>query len=418
MRSGKEHRVMAGTQHNRLGSNGIARRRAPAAILALGAVLAFALALAGCASQPSRPSGHQAAAAAPPLAITTLAGYPGQPAMPGAPRLMVNDITTADGIGLAAGSADGYPAIWKRAGAGSWTLATSLSAMPAPSRPQTLTSVVHGPAGWLAVGVPGPVILTSANGSTWHAAAGPVAADLAGVSVISAAAGPRGYVILGKLAVSGGGCVADVWWSPDLASWTRAHDVNDVTGSSQTLAVAADSDGFVSAGSHLGRPAVWITSNGRAWRTIVLPLPAGAPNAELNQVAISGSRVVATGGPARTGADTRAFAELSLNGGATWRQIQLGLPGPDTTVTALAASARGFAAAGQYGEPDQQKVVVWTLGATNRWAQPHVSGITGSGTGRTHEITALEVTASAVTGMGPVAPALNRQAVVFTLLTH
>ena len=41
--------------------------------------------------------------------------------------------------------------------------------------------------------------------------------------------------ITGKLVAPGGNCVADVWWSPDLVSWTRAHDVNDATGSSQVL---------------------------------------------------------------------------------------------------------------------------------------------------------------------------------------
>jgi hypothetical protein len=174
----------------------------------------------------------------------------------------------------------------------------------------------------------------------------------------------------------------------------------------------------VSVGSHEGKPAVWVTSNGRVWRTIVLPLPAGAPNAQLNQIAVSGGRIVAAGGPAITGAATPAFAELSTDGGATWRQTSFALPEPDTTVTALTASTRGFAAAGQYGEPGQQKVVVWTLGTGDSWAQPHVSGITGAGTARTHEITALEATESAVTGIGPVAPALSRQAVVFTLLTH
>jgi hypothetical protein len=293
-----------------------------------------------------------------------------------------------------------------------------MPSLPAQSRPATLTSVVHGPAGWVAVGTPGPVVLTSVNGTTWRPATGSIAARLAGVSVISAAAGPRGYVILGKLAVSGGGCVADVWWSPDLRTWVRARDVNEVTGSSQTLAVAAEPDGFVSVGSHQGKPAVWVTSNGRVWRTIVLPLPAGAPGAQLNQIAVSGSRVVATGGPAITGAPTRAFAEFSADGGVTWREIPLGLPAADTTVTALTASTRGFAAAGQYGGTGQPKVVVWTLGAGNTWTRPHVGGITGSGTGRTHEITALGATGSAVTGIGPVAPALNRQAVVFTLRTH
>jgi hypothetical protein len=417
---------MVGTRHDRAGTarpgsretEGHRAAMAGMPILVLAVVIIFALALTSCSSQPGGASGSKKAAGPPALAVTTFAGYRGQLPLPGAPRLAVNALAAAGGVRLAVGSADGYPAVWRRSGSGSWTLVTSMPSLPAQSRPATLTSVVHGPAGWVAVGTPGPVVLTSVNGTTWRPATGSIAARLAGVSVISAAAGPRGYVILGKLAVSGGGCVADVWWSPDLRTWVRARDVNEVTGSSQTLAVAAEPDGFVSVGSHQGKPAVWVTSNGRVWRTIVLPLPAGAPGAQLNQIAVSGSRVVATGGPAITGAPTRAFAEFSADGGMTWREIPLGLPAADTTVTALTASTRGFAAAGQYGGTGQQKVVVWTLGAGNAWTRPHVGGITGSGTGRTHEITALEATGSAVTGIGLVAPALNRQAVVFTLRTH
>src|ERR1700733_13121746 len=166
---------MVGTKHNR-------------AVCALAVVIAGALALAGCATQTSRAAGGQKIP--PALAVATFAAYPGQLPLANAPKLTVNDLTEADGVALAVGSADGYPAIWRRDGGRSWTLATSLSSLPAQFRPVTLTSVVHGPAGWLAVGVPGPIILTSVNGSTWKPAGGPVAADLAGVTEISAAAGP------------------------------------------------------------------------------------------------------------------------------------------------------------------------------------------------------------------------------------
>ena len=150
-------------------------------------------------------------------------------------------------------------------------------------------------AGWLAVGAPGPVVLTSADGAIWGVAGGNIAQDLAGVSAVAATSGPAGYVIVGKLVAPGGSCVADVWWSANLTSWTRAHDVNDADGSSQVLAVAASAHGFVSVGSHDGQPAVWTTADGRAWKTIVLPPPAGATAAALQQVAINGNRVVALG---------------------------------------------------------------------------------------------------------------------------
>nr|MDQ2815883.1 hypothetical protein [Actinomycetota bacterium] len=244
--------------------------------------------LSGSTSQAS--SSAQASLHA--VALTSFAGYAGQAPLPGAPRLEVNAIASAGGQRLAAGSADGYPAIWRQHPDGAWTLVTSPDDLASRSIPATLTSVAHGPAGWLAVGVPGPVLLTSADGTTWRPAAGNIAANLGKISVVSAAAGPRGYVVLGKLAVRGG-CVADVWWSPNLTSWTRAHDVNGTAGSSQTLAVAALPDGFVSVGSHHGRPAAWVTSDGTTWRTIFQSSPV---NAQLNQIAVIGAQVVATGG--------------------------------------------------------------------------------------------------------------------------
>ena len=97
------------------------------------------------------------------------------------------------------------------------------------------------------------------------------------MSAVQAASGPRGYVIAGKVAQAGGGYLPDVWWSRDLTSWDRGQDLNETSGSSQVLAVAAGPSGFVSAGSHDNQPAVWTTYDGRAWTAINLPLPAEAP---------------------------------------------------------------------------------------------------------------------------------------------
>ena len=47
--------------------------------------------------------------------------------------------------------------------------------------------------------------------------------------------------------------------------------------------------------------------------------------------------------------------------------------------------------------------------------QAKVGGIIDRGTGKTPAITALGASKDAVTGIGPIAPALNRQAVVYTL---
>lgn len=384
-------------------------------VLAVAGITIPLMAKPGTTGQPAQPAqpASSAKASPPALAMTSFAGYAGRPALPGAPKLAVKAIASAGGERLAVGSADGYPAIWRQAPSGSWTLVTSPGDLPAQSVPVTLTSVTHGPAGWLAVGVPGPVVLASANGTTWRPAAGNIAADLGKITAVSAAAGPRGYVILGRLAVQGGACVADVWWSADLTSWKRAHDVNGTNGSSQTLAVAALADGFVSVGSHNGKPAAWVTSDGTTWRTIFLSGPA---NAQLNQIAVIGARVVATGGSDGQGDGSAAFAVSSPDGGATWQQADLQLPAPGTVVTALAAGQRGWIAAGQYGTPGRPRVIVWKLASGgNTWAQAQVGGITDRGTGKTPAITALGGSKDAVTGIGPVAPALSRQAAVFTL---
>lgn len=381
-------------------------------ILAAAGIAIPLLTQPGTTSRPARPASG-AKAAPPALATTSFAGYAGRPALPGASRLAVRAIAAAGGERLAVGSADGYPAIWKQAPGGSWTLVTKPGDFPAQSAPVTLTTVTHGPAGWIAVGVPGPVVLTSADGMTWRPAAGNIVSDLGKITAVSAAAGPRGYVILGRLAVPGGACVADVWWSADLTSWKQAHDVNGTDGSSQTLAVAALADGFVSVGSHNGKPAAWTTSDGTTWRTIFLSGPA---NAQLNQIAVTGSRVVATGGSDGQGGGSAAFAVSSPDGGATWQHANLALPAPGTVVTALAGGTQGWFAAGQYGAPGRPRVVVWKLASGQRtWAQAKVGGITGPGTGKTPEITALAVSEHAVTGIGPVAPAVSHQAAVFTL---
>ena len=333
------------------------------------------------------------------------------------PELSVNGLSVAGGQQIAVGSADGYPAVWRKASGGSWALVTSLSQVSAAPGLQALTGVTHGSSGWLAVGAPGPVIMTSADGTTWQSETGPhsITADLAGVGAVATAAGPHGYVIVGKLVAPGGNCVADVWWSPNLTLWTRAHDVNDATGSSQVLAVAADADGFVSAGSHDGKPAVWTTTDGTTWTTIVLPVPAGASAAVLQQIAISGHRVVALG-QATTAAGTVPIAELSVNGGSSWQQVPFSSPGPDTTFTALTASAGGFTAAGQFGQPGQQQVAAWTSAIGTAWTSAPIGGLTGPRTGGgSYQIGALAPSGNAVTGIGSLATQASQEVFTVTL---
>lgn len=310
-------------------------------------------------------------------------------------ELAMNGVAAAGDVQVAVGSADGYPAIWRRQDGGSWTLVSSPALTSGQGHLAALTGVTRGPKGWLAVGAPGSLAFTSADGVTWQPAAGNIAQDLAGPAggavAVAVAAGPAGYVIVGNPVAAG---AADVWWSPDLTTWSQARDV---TGSSRVLAVAADAHGFVAVGSHNRKPAAWTTSNGRSWTTIVLPLPAGASSAVLQQIAIKGSRVVALG-RATTAGGVVPFAALSVDGGARWLQVPFPSPGPDTTFTALIASSRGFTAVGQYGPPGQASPAAWTSASGTAWARTQLSGLTDA-----YRITALAPAGSAVTAIGSIA---------------
>ncbi len=182
------------------------------------------------------------------------------------------------------------------------------------------------------------------------------------------------------------------------------------------LAVAASAHGFVSAGSHDGQPAFWTTTDGRSWKTIVLPPPDGAATAVLEQVAINGNRVVAlghaapaNGAPAGTGPGAFPFAELSVDGGTSWQQVPFSSPGPDIAFTALTADSAGFTATGLFGPPGQQGVAVWTSATGVSWKPSQASG------SEAWQIDALAPSGSAVTGIGTIVTQQSQQTVTFTL---
>lgn len=311
-------------------------------------------------------------------------------ASPGAvvPELAVNGMATAGDVQVAVGGADGYPAIWRRDHGGSWALMSSSTLTSGQDHLAALTGVTRGPKGWLAVGLPGPLVFTSADGITWQPAPGHIAQDLAGVSTVKVAASTAGYVIAGNL----GGRVAGLWWSPDLTSWSRAGGLNH----SQVLAVAADVHGFVSVGSHDGKPAAWTTSNGRSWTAVVLPLPAGASSAVLQQVAIMGSRVAALG-QATTPAGVVPFAALSVNGGTNWLRVPFASPGSQPAFIALIAGSRGFTAVGQYGPPGYAAPAAWTSAGGTTWARSPLSGLT-----RDYHVSALVPAGPTATAIGSI----------------
>jgi serine/threonine protein kinase len=314
------------------------------------------------------------------------------------PEVAVKSTAVAGGEQIAVGSADGYPAIWRKASNGSWALVSSLSLLSGTTSLTQLTSVTHGSAGWLAVGFPGPDVFTSADGISWHPASGSIAQDLGSVLSISAAAGSAGYVIAAAQAKPGGGCTGDVWWSSNLTSWSKAYDVNLAPGSFVVLSVAAGPHGFVSVGSRDGMPVVWTTADGRAWTTRELPVASDLSAGQVYKIAINGNHVVALG-TQTTKAGTVPLAELSNDGGTSWQQRAFVSAGPGTLVTALTAVTGGFTAAGQFGATGQAGAAVWTSADGTSWTQSPVSGLTGGGN---HTVTTLAPAGTSVTGIDSI----------------
>jgi low temperature requirement protein LtrA len=349
------------------------------------------------------------AGAAGPLAAgqsaSTFPGYPGQHG-----TATVNSIASDGSVQIAVGSADGHAAIWRRDGGGPWTLFTSSSVI-SRTVGATLTSVTHGPAGWLAVGniMPGgssatggpdtspaalwPLVFTSWSSLHWRSATGAAVLSVPGVTMGAAAANASGYVVVGSQ-FTNGVPVDAMWWSTDLKNWYRGGDTIMSTTSSlssglpdsQIFAVSATPGGFIAVGSHNGCHTAWLTADGQHWLSYDVPKPRGTLTPMLRQVAVVGNLVVATGD---IGADGGRYpvAVVSQDGGVHWEASSLGttatFSGPQGTVTALTPDGSGFLAAGLFGPPGAQQAVTWTSpdGVTWSPALPAGSG--------TRQITAL-----------------------------
>jgi hypothetical protein len=333
-------------------------------------------------------------------------------AIPGGlvPEETVQGTAVAGSVQIAVGSANGYPAVWRRVSGGPWSLVSRLADVSTDQDLGGLATITHGPNGWLATG-PGGFTLTSADGSTWQPSA-TITHDLAGVTAVQAASGPRGYVIAGTVSGAGGVHTRDVWWSQDLASWTRAQDVGGTSGSNQVLAVAAGPSGFVSAGARDDQPAVWTTPDGRTWTAVSVPLPSGASGGVIQQVAVSGKNVVALGRQA-TAHGIQPLAARSGDGGRTWQVAPFSAPGPGISFTALTAGPGGFTAAARFGLADGSSgAAVWSSTDGTNWSRSQVSGLTGGGS---HAVAALAASGSAVTGIDAVQAQASQQFAVLNL---
>jgi hypothetical protein len=363
-------------------------------------------------------AGGVASGSQPALTLIGAHGGPDQvvvAAIPGVtqPEIAVNAIAASGATQVAAGSADGFPAVWSSPDGGStWTRGTAATASAfTRAGVQQLTGVAHGPAGWVAVGGPGhPVVVVSAGGKAWKAEDGTAAFGAPGIVTAAVAAsgspGSSEYVIVGARA-AGGRSTGKAWYSAGLAGW-RPAVVPATGGNSQLAAVTAASSGFVSVGSSGTRPAAWLSANGRVWRQVTLATPAGAVSASLGFVAANGVAIAAAGTEVTATGVQVPFAAISTDGGSTWSQAPLAAPGRAQllAVTALTAAGAGFVAAGTFGAPGSQDVVIWSHvpaeggdAGTGTWtaASPDGYGLSGAGV---QSITALAVAGATLTGAG------------------
>lgn len=326
---------------------------------------------------------------------------------------------------VAVGSSGADPAVWYSPGGGGWFPARGATpGVFGRSATAGLSAVTHGSGGWLATGgtlgaAGQPVVVVSPDGKTWQAADGSGALAAPGASANGVAYGHGKYVIVGGQA-GRGRSAAVAWWAPQLLGsgrtgrnagknagpaqpWTRASDAGkgDLDGSDASrrmLAVTSAPSGFVAVGSHGNRPAAWTSPDGHRWKLVDLPAPAAGGQAELQFVTSSGRAIVATG---TVGAPYSPvpFAAVSVDGGRTWLETQLPVPGGHGQVSGLTMAGGRFAATGSYGPSGRTAVLVWTSADGRNWKQhtPRGTGLAGRGS---NEITALTSSGGQLLGVG------------------
>ncbi len=347
------------------------------------------------------------------------------------PYAVVRSLATAAGWQVAVGNADGIPAIWTARPGSHWTLMNGLPV--AGGAAPGLTGVVHGPAGWLAIGgagtasVPGdgantavgpdraglpPQVLISADGQHWQVAAGSSAFGAPGIVANQAAAGPAGYVVVGEREQQGRPFAA-LWWSARLTKWTPLGwwTPSRAQGPSAVLAVTSDGGSFAAGGAIGAHAAAWLSPDGQRWTGASLALPPHAASAVLTRMAMSGRTVVGVGSwvPQGRPGDSSAFVAVSDDGGLRWREADLSGGGEPAAVTALTAVPGGYVAAGLIGPAGHQRVVFWWSRDALHWFMVRPARqVPGAG-----RVTAFSLDGSVLRAVGYEASGRSEQPVVW-----
>ncbi|MEU5991334.1 hypothetical protein ABZ806_20390 [Spirillospora sp. NPDC047418] len=347
--------------------------------------------------------------------------------IPGAvrPDHSVRSVGATGNLAVAVGSASGDAAVWSSPDGNTWKPAQGLGAAFTRPGPQQLNDVAAGAAGWVAVGYDQaaprrPLVVTSNDGATWQAAdsGAAFAAGKTGQPVTYAVtAGSQGYVVIGTQGYS-----VATWFSPDLKTWTRGTGADPAMmagGQSNPrwmLDVASGAFGYAAVGGSRGaqgnRPSVWLSPDGKTWTLQELQLPSsGASEAHLTHVAARENTIVAAG-IAATPKGLDWIGYISTDAGRTWRPIPS--PSSDTpvTVTAMAATPKGFAATGTTGRAGATDVVSWTSsdGASWKATTPGGTGLGGVGD---QQITGLAALGGTLLGVGRSADANGDQPVLW-----
>ena len=177
---------------------------------------------------------------------------------------------------MAVGTADGHPAIWRRATDGSWTLESAASAEPVDrlgradlggARPGGLDRGRHR----VRRQVDGTGGLRLGRRRAMAAGHLPAGRGGGGTEFLGVAAGRAGYVVVGRQMI-GGRAFAALWCSADLRSWSRTATTGWTAGWRRPPRTRSPRPRRLRRGRLARRgQAIWISSDGRHWRLAHVP---------------------------------------------------------------------------------------------------------------------------------------------------